>query len=62
MKRGKSEENGNNPHESILDTAVSTMINDSMEMTEEERIARLSKNLEVPGNDPSYSKIDDSFF
>ena len=60
LKRGNSHENGN-PHESILDTAVSTMINERMEMTEEERIARLSKNLEPP-NDPSYSKIDDSFF
>ena len=59
LKKGKSEEN--NPHESILDTAVSTMINDSVEMTEEERIARLSKPLDVT-NDPHYSKIDDSFF
>ena len=51
--------------ESILvDTAVSTMVDEGVldtEMTEEQRIARIS--LAIPkSEEPGYSKIDDSFF
>lgn len=38
------------------------MINESQEMTEEERAARLSNEVGKDPADPSYSRIDDSFF
>lgn len=63
LKRKPSSNEDGNPHDSILvDTAVSTMINesDNTSMSENIREARVS-NTKIE-SDPSYSKIDDSYF